>query len=88
MRVEIEDYKTGWMSIGICLKKEDIVSLIRALEKLKDSEVGQHFHISNLRQEGGQGIFSVEFSKDEETQENTFQGPSGFAMGSEEQSRT
>ena len=83
MRVEVDDYKTGWMSIDICLKRGDIINLIHALEKLRDGEVGQHFQISNSQREGSQGIFDIEFSKDEETQEDTFQGPSGFAKVSE-----
>jgi len=79
MRVEIRDYKTGWLSVEICLKEEDIESLIRALAQLKQANVGQHFHFSNLNLEGPRGIFDIEFSKDEETGVDTFQGPSGFA---------
>jgi hypothetical protein len=79
MRVEVKDFKTGWSSIEIYLKPQDIENLIRSLAQLREAEVGQHFHISNSNLDSPGGIFDVEIIKDSATSNDTFQGPSGFA---------
>ncbi len=79
MRVEVKDYKTGWQSIEVYLKRRDIENLIESLAKLRDTEVGQHFHINNSNLDGPGGIFDIEIIKDSESSKDTFQGPSGFA---------
>jgi len=79
MRVEFKDYKTGWQSIELYLKRRDIESLIESLSKLRDTEEGQHFHLSNSNLDSAGGIFDIEIIKDSESSKDTFQGPSGFA---------
>ncbi len=73
MRVELEDFKTGWFKVEVYLKTKDVDHLIRLLTSLRTQEVGQHFPVTNSAMEGSGGVFSVEFIKDDETSRDTFQ---------------
>jgi len=81
MRVEVTDYKTGWISVAIRLKERDLQSLIRSLSALQKAEVGQHFHISNQDIDGPRGIIDIAFSRDAESETDTFGAPTSFAKG-------
>ena len=81
MRVEIRDYKTGWIGVEICLKDKDVDALVNSLKSLKHLEPGQHFNLSNLKLDGSVGVVSIEFNKDAESGVDTFQGPSSLVKG-------
>lgn len=58
MRVELEDFKTGWFKISIGLRKVEIDKLIDHLMMLKQGE--GHFHFSS-DYEGDKGVGDIEF---------------------------
>ncbi len=58
MKVEIEDFKTGWHGISIGLNSKQIDGMINMLNKLKENQ--DHFHFrSNFKGKGGVG--DIEF---------------------------
>lgn len=81
MRVEVTDYETGWIRVSIRLKGKDLQALIGSLSALQKAEVGQHFHISNQDIDGPRGIIDIEFSRDAESETDTFGAPTSFAKG-------
>ncbi len=59
MRIELEDFGTGWYQLHVALKEQDIDSLVAQLLMLKDNK-DQHFHASS-DYEGEGGIGDIEF---------------------------
>ena len=60
MRVDIEDWKNGWLGIDIGIRQDEInrlIDLLRVLERKPD----QHFHISS-DYEGTGGIGNIRVS--------------------------
>ncbi|MBL0251073.1 MAG: hypothetical protein IPQ26_10665 [Elusimicrobia bacterium] len=58
MRLEMEDFKTGWIKINIGLKKVEIDRLIDLLRMLKKGD--EHFHFAS-DYEGDKGVGDIEF---------------------------
>lgn len=53
MRLELEDFKTGWFGLHIGLRPSEIDKMIGSLQYLRDSDVEhRHFHISPSNFEG------------------------------------
>ena len=59
MRVEQDDFGTGWSQIHFGIKKDEIDCLIELLKVLKTDD-SQHFHLSSSY-EGENGIGDIEF---------------------------
>ena len=59
MRVEQDDFGTGWFQLHIAIRNEEIDSLIELLNGLK-SDPQQHFHLSS-DYAGEGGIGDIEF---------------------------
>jgi hypothetical protein len=65
MKVEIEDFKTGWYGINLGLKTSQIDDLIKGLESLKKTK--SHFHYrSDFSGEGGVGDIEFYWADDNE----------------------
>jgi hypothetical protein len=63
MKIELEDFKTGWYGITCGLKSDQIDSLINRLKELKENH--GHFHFrSNYKGAGGVG--DIEFYWEED----------------------
>jgi len=70
MKIQIEDFETGWFGISMGIKKSEIDILIEGLKNLKRNEA-QHFHVrSNYEGDGGVGDIEL-FIEDENTQDNS-----------------
>jgi len=67
MRIEIEDFKTGWCGLTIAIKKEEIDELIDALKTLKQKD--DHFHMRS-DYAGTGGVGDVEFYIQNENERN------------------
>ena len=59
MRIDIEDYKTGWYGVSVRVNLEEIDSIISLLKQIKKDPM-QHFHISSTF-EGHRGISDIGF---------------------------
>ncbi len=59
MRVELEDFKTGWFGVGVAIRLEEIDTLITLLNRLKN-DPSQHFHIAG-NFEGDGGVSDISF---------------------------
>lgn len=59
MRIQYDDFETGWIQLHVGIRHEEIDSLIELLKTLK-SDPHQHFHISSDYQGDG-GIGDIEF---------------------------
>lgn len=58
MRVEIEDFKTGWYGIAIGMDNDQIEKMIGALKRLQKTK--EHFHFrSDFK--GERGVADIEF---------------------------
>jgi len=68
MRVDIEDFNTGWFGLVIGIKNSEIDRLINALNKMK--ETNGHFHLRSDF-EGSGGVADIElYSQDEKEHNN------------------
>jgi hypothetical protein len=65
MRVEIEDFKTGWYGIALGIRADEIDVLIERLKLIKKEQ--QHFHIaSDYEGEGGIGDIEIYLLQEDE----------------------
>jgi len=71
MRVEFEDFETGWIQVYLSLKEKDIDALIEMLNALK-SNPDSHFHIASDYQ-GDRGVGDMEISIQSEDQKDNMQ---------------
>ena len=63
MRVELEDFKTGWFGVGVTMRLHEIDTLITLLNRLKN-DPSQHFHIgSNFEGDGGVSDISFQLAE-------------------------
>ena len=70
MKIQIEDFKTGWFGISMGIKKSEIDILIEGLTNLKKN-TAQHFHVrSNYEGKGGVGDIEI-FIENEDTPDNS-----------------
>ena len=68
MRINIEDFKTGWYGLDIGLKNDEIDLFIDALKNLKQNK--DHFHIRSDC-DGSGGVNDIEFYyQDKNTKNN------------------
>jgi len=58
MRVEIEDFKTGWFGLTVGIKSSEVDLLLNALKKLKKTD--GHFHMRS-DYKGNGGVADIEF---------------------------
>ncbi len=67
MKVQIEDFETGWYGLSLGVKKEDIKALIKAFKQLEENQ--NHFHLRN-NMEGNSGVADIEIFFQEDSEEN------------------
>jgi len=70
MKVEIEDFNTGWFGLVIGIKNSEIDQLINALKKMKESN--GHFHLRS-DYEGSGGVGDIEFYSQDEKEKNNME---------------
>lgn len=62
MRVDIEDFKTGWFGLGIGLRPSEIPYLIDVLTRLQDTTAERpHFHIVSKCDGPTPAVADIEF---------------------------
>lgn len=62
MRIDIEDFKTGWFGLGIGLRPNEIANLIEALARLRDSTAEHpHFHMVSKCDGPTPAVADIEF---------------------------
>lgn len=62
MRVDIEDFRTGWFGLGVGLRPNEIARLIEALIRLRDSTPKHpHFHIVSKCDGPTPAVADIEF---------------------------
>jgi hypothetical protein len=62
MKIELEEFESGWAGLRIACKGHEIDELIRLLTALRNEQVG-HFHCRSLFLENeNQGVADIEFS--------------------------
>ena len=82
MRVDVEDWKNGWMGVDIGLSRAEIDALIARLQMLK-AEPDQHFHIST-DYKGAAGIGEITlYVKETDQVDNMWVGGKALAPGDE-----
>jgi hypothetical protein len=67
MRVEIENFNTGWFGLAIGIKNSEIDQLINALKEMK--ETNDHFHLRSDYEDSG-GVADIEFYSQDEKEKN------------------
>ena len=70
MKVEIEDFNTGWFGLVVGIKNSEIDQLINALNKMK--ETNGHFHLRS-DYEGSGGVGDIEFYSQDEKEKNNIE---------------
>lgn len=83
MKVEIEDFNTGWYGLTVGIKKTEGAELISALRKL-ENENG-HFHIRS-DYDGSGGVGDIEFYVQNEREQNNMVLDSSTAIYIDNQS--
>ena len=74
MKIDLEDFGTGWYGLNMALHTSEIDELIKRLIHIKD-QPGDHFHIcSTFAENESSGIADIEFSvmHDSETSNSRF----------------
>ncbi len=80
MRVEIEDFKTGWFGLTVGIKNSEVDLLINALKKIKNTK--GHFHFRSDHNGSG-GVADIEFYAQNEDEPNNMELDSSPAKYSE-----
>ncbi len=70
MKVQIEDFQTGWYGLSIGVKKGDIKALITALKQLEENQ--GHFHLTS-DMVGDGGVADIEIFLQEESEVNNIE---------------
>lgn len=67
MRIDLENFGTGWIGLTLGLSQKDIDELIQHLQHLRESQ--GHFHLSSDFI-GSEGVGDIEVYFDEDHEEN------------------
>jgi hypothetical protein len=70
MKVEIEDFNTGWFGLVIGIKNSEIDQLINTLKEMKESN--GHFHLRS-DYDGSGGVGDIEFYSQDEKEKNNME---------------
>lgn len=76
MKIELEDYGTGWFSATVGMTENDVDTLIENLEALKAKKF-EHFVVANNSNDGKSGLENIELylsSKEEKGNASIFSG--------------